>query len=76
MKKLVNGIEVELTEEEIIELKAMWAKTCEEEQKNLYKTLRRNEYPTIEEQLDIIFHNGVEYWKNIIAQIKNKYPKP
>ena len=34
-------------------------------------------YPDIGEQLDYIFHNGIEKWKTDIVQpIKNKYPKP
>jgi hypothetical protein len=36
---------------------------------------RRKEYPKIEEQLDILFHKGYDGWKNIIQQIKEKYPK-
>lgn len=41
-----------------------------------YKKLRKNEYPSVEDQLDYIFHNGVDAWKNnMIAPIKNKYPK-
>lgn len=32
-------------------------------------------YPSIEDQLDYIYHNGVEAWKNdIIIPIKEKYP--
>lgn len=41
-----------------------------------YKQQRANEYPSIGEQLDYIYHNGVEAWKtDIILPIKNKYPK-
>lgn len=39
-----------------------------------YKRLRK--YPSIEEQLDYIYHNGVDKWKaDMITPIKNKYPK-
>ena len=42
-----------------------------------YKASRIEEYPTIEEQLDYIYHNGVDAWKtDIIQPIKNKHPKP
>ena len=35
------------------------------------------EYPSIENQLDYIFHNGIEKWKTDIVQpVKDKYPKP
>lgn len=42
-----------------------------------YATKRKLEYPSTEEQLDYIYHNGVDAWKaDIIDPIKNKYPKP
>lgn len=41
-----------------------------------YKDKRRAEYPLLSEQLDYIYHNGVEAWKtNMILPVKNKYPK-
>ena len=34
-------------------------------------------YPAIGEQLDYIFHNGLEAWKtDIIQPIKDQFPKP
>jgi len=42
-----------------------------------YKLSRAEEYPPLAEQLDYIYHNGVEAWKtDIIDPIKAKYPKP
>ena len=41
-----------------------------------YVQKRVNEYPSIEDQLDKIFHEGIESWKNSIQEIKDKYPKP
>ena len=41
-----------------------------------YKSQRRAEYPSIEDQLDNIYHNGVAGWKTTIKAIKDKYPKP
>jgi len=42
-----------------------------------YKLDRRREYPPLAEQLDYIYHNGVEAWKtDIIDPIKARYPKP
>ena len=41
-----------------------------------YKSQRRAEYPSIEEQLDTIYHSGVAGWKTAIKTIKDKYPKP
>ena len=43
---------------------------------NSYKSKRRAEYPPIEEQLDKIYHSGVNAWKADIKAIKDKYPKP
>ena len=36
---------------------------------------RRKEYPSIEAQLDDIYHNGVDGWKTTIKAVKDKYPK-
>jgi len=36
---------------------------------------RRNEYPSIADQLDEIYHNGIDAWKAIIKTTKDKYPK-
>ena len=51
-------------------------KELEDEKKaNEYKILRRNEYPSIVDQLDDIYHNGIDGWKKTIKAIKDKYPK-
>ena len=44
-----------------------------------YKSQRKAEYPSIEDQLDTIYHSGVTGWKTVIKTIKaikDKYPKP
>jgi len=42
-----------------------------------YQRDRLAEYPAIGEQLDYIFHHGLEAWKtDIIQPIKDKFPKP
>ena len=44
---------------------------------DVYKRQRLSEYPSYGEQLDYIYHNGVDAWKaDIVDPIKNKYPKP
>ena len=41
-----------------------------------YDSKRMREYPTIEDQLDKIYHEGIDAWKNdMIKPIKDKYPK-
>ena len=41
-----------------------------------YKSQRKAEYPSIEDQLDDIYHNGIDAWKATIKVTKDKYPKP
>ena len=42
-----------------------------------YIEARQEEYPSYGEQLDYIFHNGLEAWKtDIIQPIKDNNPKP
>ena len=41
-----------------------------------YSRNRAAEYPSIEDQLDTIYHSGVAGWKTTIKTIKDKYPKP
>ena len=41
-----------------------------------YQRDRAAEYPSIEDQLDTIYHSGVAGWKTTIKAIKDKYPKP
>jgi hypothetical protein len=41
-----------------------------------YKGLRAAEYPAIADQLDYIYHNGIDAWKtDMIDPVKTKYPK-
>jgi hypothetical protein len=40
-----------------------------------YQRDRATEYPAIAEQLDDIYHNGVDEWKKTIKAVKDKYPK-
>ena len=40
-----------------------------------YADKRSAEYPSIEDQLDDIYHNGVDGWKATIKTVKDKYSK-
>ena len=40
-----------------------------------YQRKREKEYPAIEDQLDDIYHNGIDGWKATIKVTKDKYPK-
>ena len=37
--------------------------------------LRKKSYPTWQDQLDDIYHNGIDAWKATIKVTKDKYPK-
>ncbi len=41
-----------------------------------YQIVRKEAYPSVEEQLDYIFHNGLEAWKEKIQAVKDEFPKP
>ncbi len=41
-----------------------------------YKRNRSNEFPSVVDQLDDIYHNGIDAWKATIKTTKDKYPKP
>jgi hypothetical protein len=61
------------TEEELIE-------ECErlkaEYNNNQYQRDRASAYPSIQDQLDTLYHQGYDGWKEMIDEVKNKYPKP
>mgnify|MGYP003658517050 CR=1 FL=1 len=43
---------------------------------NKYQRDREVAYPSIADQLDDIYHNGINAWKATIKKTKDKYPKP
>ena len=78
--KIVNGVKVDLTAEEVEATLDKWtdnehARQVDEEA-NGYKSKRAAEYPSIPDQLDDIYHNGIDAWKETIKATKDKYPKP
>ena len=42
---------------------------------NDYARKRSAEYPSIVDQLDKIYHDGIDEWKKVIKATKDKYPK-
>ena len=42
---------------------------------NVYQEKRKSEYPSWGDQLDKIYHSGIDAWKADIKSIKDKYPK-
>ena len=41
-----------------------------------YARKRVTEYPSIPDQLDTLYHSGLDAWKAEIKTVKDKYPKP
>lgn len=41
-----------------------------------YQRNRKKEYPSIADQLDTLYHGGIDAWKTEIKTVKDKYPKP
>ena len=67
-----DKIETKPTEQEI---EAKLAELQYQEEVNAYQEKRKLEYPNWEDQLDQIYHSGVDAWKADIKAIKDKYPK-
>jgi len=42
---------------------------------NEYQRDRAAEYPSIPDQLDTLYHSGLDAWKAQIKTVKDKYPK-
>ena len=78
MKKQVHNVTtgeitmVDLTAEE----EAAVTKNFEDAAKVQYKFNRRQQYPTIADQLDKIYHSGIDAWKADIKKVKDDNPKP
>lgn len=65
-----------LSDKEEAEIIAEWKKNESISKDTEYLRNRIKEYPKMEDQLDFIYHNGLDAWKSMISEIKNKYPKP
>ena len=57
------------------DIEAKMAELQTEYDNNKYQRDRAAEYPSIKDQLDVIYHNGVDGWKTTIKAVKDKYPK-
>ena len=65
---LAIEIDEDLIQQELVKLQA-------EYDAQEYARNRQAEYPALAEQLDEIYHNGIDSWKAIIKVTKDKYPK-
>ena len=60
-------------DENLVKLKMIELKSAYD--KLQYQRDRKEIYPSIEDQLDDLYHNGIEGWKQNIKAIKDKHPK-
>ena len=67
-----DGNPTNITNEQIL-AKQVELKTAYDNKK--YQRDRAAEYPSIIDQLDDIYHNGIDGWKATIKVTKDKYPK-
>ena len=81
--KVVDGVQVDLTAEEVEATLNTWAENERarqlDEEANGYKTARQSAYASIQDQLDMQYWdnvNGTTTWKDHIAQVKSDNPKP
>jgi len=52
-----------------------WTNVNAWEDPDQYKYNRAKEYPSVLDQLDKIYHEGIDEWKKVIKATKDKYPK-
>lgn len=69
----MDAEQVQPTEAEIT---AEVARLQAEYDNNEYQRQRAAAYPSLPDQLDQIYHEGVDAWKSTIAAVKMQYPKP
>tara|TARA_R110000824_G_scaffold126285_6_gene285826 strand:+ start:2667 stop:2993 length:327 start_codon:yes stop_codon:yes gene_type:complete len=89
--KSVNNVRVQLTDAEYEAQITEWATNMTNQQAkdtvvkdggthSDYRAIRKDAYidllGDVYEQLDYIYHNGIDAWKVQIKTIKDKYPKP
>ena len=73
--KLVNGVLTEMTAAEITQRELDIAAFAADRAANGYKTDRAAAYPSIADQLDTIYHQGLDAWKATILAVKEEFPK-
>ena len=73
--ELIDNPVTELPSEEVVNAKLKEMQDDWEERNKDYRVSRAKEYPNIFDQLDDIYHNGIDGWKATIKTTKDKYPK-
>jgi len=72
---LVEWLDTEQTQPTEAEITAEISRLQAEYDSKQYARDRAEAYPSIADQLDDIYHNGVDGWKATIKAVKDTYPK-
>ena len=73
---ILEWLDTEQTQPTEAEITAEVARLQAEYDNNEYQRQRSQAYPSIADQLDTIYHEGIDAWKAQIAAVKQEYPKP
>tara|TARA_R100001163_G_C5044284_1_gene181796 strand:- start:734 stop:973 length:240 start_codon:yes stop_codon:yes gene_type:complete len=79
MNKLVDGILVLMTDEEVAARNAEVATAQAEETANDYKVKRAEQYASWQDQMDMQYWdsvNGTTTWRDHVTKVKSDNPKP
>ncbi len=57
------------------EIDAEVARLQAEHNAKAYQRQRKDAYPSVVDQLDLLYHGGYDAWKSAIQAVKDKYPK-
>jgi hypothetical protein len=66
----------ETTAQELEAVQVELARLQAEYKATEYQRQRAQAYPSMADQLDTIYHEGIDAWKAQIAAVKQEYPKP
>jgi len=71
----LEWLDKEQTEPSLSEISTEVARLQTIYDNNKYQRDRAEAYPSIVDQLDDLYHNGIDGWKTTIKAVKDKYPK-
>ena len=72
----IEWLDTEQTQPTEAEITAEVTRLQAEYDNNEYQRQRAQAYPSMADQLDTIYHEGIDAWKAQIAAVKQEYPKP
>ena len=72
----LEWLDTEQTQPTEAEITAEVARLQAEYEANEYQRQRASAYPSMADQLDKIYHEGIDAWKAEINVVKTNFPKP